>query len=170
MDIYNKVRELFDYESVSGNLIRKISTNRLNVCVGQIAGTIDKDGYRIISIDHKKHKAHRLIWLWYYGVWPDHQIDHINGIRNDNRIENLREATANGLTDNQANHQNTGLQKNNKSGHSGVHWNKRRQEWGAGIMFKVKYIHFGWFKDFDLACNKVKEGKTKYHSFHPISR
>ena len=84
MDIYNKVRELFDYESASGNLIRKISTNRLNVCVGQIAGTIDKDGYRIISIDHKKHKAHRLVWLWYYGVWPDHQIDHINGIRRQN--------------------------------------------------------------------------------------
>ena len=59
----------------------------------RLPGTINGQGYRQISFDGKKIAAHRLAWLFVNGRWPADEIDHINGIRHDNRIENLREAT-----------------------------------------------------------------------------
>jgi len=50
------------------------------------AGGISSYGYRRIIIDGKEHKAHRLAWLYTHGVFPEDQIDHINGVRHDNRI------------------------------------------------------------------------------------
>lgn len=56
-------------------------------------GSFDKDGYLIIKIKGKQFKAHRIVWLLHYGHFPKMEIDHINRIRTDNRIENLRECT-----------------------------------------------------------------------------
>ena len=53
-------------------------------------GSLDKDGYLIIKIKGKQYKAHRLAWLYEFGSFPNTNIDHINGIRTDNRISNLR--------------------------------------------------------------------------------
>jgi len=60
---------------------------------GKIAGTINKHGYRIISLDNRKYKAHRLAWFYVHGRWPVDQIDHINRCPGDNRLVNLREAS-----------------------------------------------------------------------------
>ena len=82
---------------------------------GSVAGTTDRaQGYVKINIDNTPRLAHRLAWLLYYGKFPAHQIDHINGIRNDNRIANLRQAT------NGQNSRNRGAQSNNKTGMKGV--------------------------------------------------
>ena len=60
---------------------------------GKQAGGFDAYGYRIIKINYKAHKEHRLIWLLVYGKLPDKDLDHINCVKDDNRINNLREAT-----------------------------------------------------------------------------
>lgn len=60
---------------------------------GKEAGTINGDGYRSIMIDGKLYQGHRLAWLYVYGVFPKGRLDHVNGIKTDNRIINLREAT-----------------------------------------------------------------------------
>jgi len=83
------LKTLFDY--VDGNLVTK--TTRGCLKTGTIAGTIKTDLYRSIVIDRKSYCAHRLIWLYVYGKFPDNYIDHINHDRSDNRIENLRDVT-----------------------------------------------------------------------------
>ena len=82
------------------------------------AGTKDKDGYIIVSIDSVRYKAHRLIWFYMTGKWPD-TIDHINRVKDDNRWANLRNVS------HQENHKNRPIQANNKSGVAGVCWIKK---------------------------------------------
>lgn len=60
--------------------------------VGSIAGGINSLGYRRITLHGRQYLAHRLIWLYVYGEWPKGMLDHINRIKDDNRIENLRMA------------------------------------------------------------------------------
>lgn len=60
---------------------------------GTVAGAMWKDGYRRICIAGKSYAAHRLLWLAETGEWPAGTLDHINGIRSDNRFENLRDVT-----------------------------------------------------------------------------
>lgn len=71
--------------------------------------------------------AHRVIWAIHYGEWPENEVDHINGNKTDNRIENLRIATPS------ENRCNRGKQRNNTSGYKGVYFNKRSNSWYAEI-------------------------------------
>ena len=57
------------------------------------AGYKSSDGYRMICINGSLYKEHRLVWLYVTGKWPVDQLDHINEIKDDNRMPNLREAT-----------------------------------------------------------------------------
>jgi len=87
----DKLLELFDYQN--GNLIWN-SDRGAQKCKGQIAGTRHSKGYVAIKLKGRVYKAHRLIYIWHYGALSgDVHIDHINGIRDDNRIENLRAVT-----------------------------------------------------------------------------
>lgn len=84
--------ELFDYEPATGKFTRRSSVNNYQPA-GTIAGTIGRLGYITIRVDKKAYMAHRLAWLYYHGEWPAHEIDHINRVKTDNRISNLRVAT-----------------------------------------------------------------------------
>lgn len=88
-----QVRELLDYDPVSGVLVwRKRVCGHRNA--GDIAGHLCKfNGYRLIGIKGSLHGAHRLAWLHFHGAWPADQIDHIDGNRANNAIANLRPAT-----------------------------------------------------------------------------
>jgi hypothetical protein len=87
--------------------------------IGKPAGWQQKNGYLRMSIKGKFYQAHRLVWLLFNGDMPKNYIDHINGQKNDNRIENLRDVTQ------QENTQNIKTaRKNNKSGYLGVTKNK----------------------------------------------
>lgn len=60
---------------------------------GKKAGGDDGSGYDSVNLLGHRLKVHRLVWLWHHGEWPTGMLDHVNGDRKDNRIENLREAT-----------------------------------------------------------------------------
>lgn len=85
----------------------------------------NKHGYFQGGVLKEKLSAHRVVWAMFYGQWPEHCIDHINGDRSDNRIENLRSVT---VAENQ---RNMGRSKANKSGVSGVSWCSRAKKWRA---------------------------------------
>ena len=155
---YEQVRELFDYED--GELIWKTSYGTAKA--GNIAGAITSGrsgGYKAVGINYKKYKLHRLIWLWHYGSWPENQLDHINRIRTDNRIENLR--LANDLL--QA--QNRKIKSTNKSGHTGVYWHKGHGKWCSCIGINKKQISLGNYEQYEDACKAYDEAKLKYHEF-----
>lgn len=76
------LKNIISYDKDTG-IIKRLNRKNGN-------GSFDKDGYLIIKIKGKQYKAHRLAWLYEFGTLPLNNIDHINGIRNDNRICNLR--------------------------------------------------------------------------------
>lgn len=122
-----------------------------------VAGTENR-GYILIRINNNRYFAHRLAWLYVYGTFPKNDIDHINGIRNDNRLINLRDVTRS------VNLQN--LKKcysNNKSGLLGVSWNKKANKWQASIGLNGKLIYIGMFND---KYDAHKEYLNKKHLIH----
>lgn len=142
---------LFEYKD--GKLYRKVTvSNRFPSFVG----TKEKKGYLCVSINSKRYKVHRIIWFMHYGYFPN-QIDHINGIRDDNRIENLREATTT-----QNNH-NAKLRKDNISGVKGVCWDNLKQRWIAKLSVNKKRIQIGYFKDLEVAKLEIAKARNKYH-------
>ena len=86
-----RVREIFSYDPEEGVLRWKIV--RQHALVGMAAGCKDRAGYLRVNVDRRIYQAHRLAWLYVHGEWPVDQIDHINGVKDDNRASNLREAT-----------------------------------------------------------------------------
>ena len=100
------------YDPLSGDLTWK--TSGRGVKIGKRLGSPDGRGYVQLMFNRKKLMAHRLAWFLHYGKWPKAQIDHINGIRDDNRIENLRDVTQ---TENM---RNAKLYATNKSGVNGI--------------------------------------------------
>ncbi len=98
-----------------------------NQWAGLQAGMIEKKGYRQIEISGHRCKAHRLAWFLMTGAWPKHQIDHINGVKDDNRWCNLREAT------NAENKRNAGRRADNTSGYKCVSW--KDGKWEAIVSF-----------------------------------
>ena len=151
------VRKLFHYD---GEQLWWRERPTKNFDMSKPAGKSEADGYRRIGVSGKLYLAHRLIWVHVHGVWPLHQIDHINHKRNDNRIENLREAT------NPENGRNKSIPKNNSSGVVGVCWNKPSKKWQAQIRVNGKQIHLGGHLRKEDAIQARKEAERKY-GFHP---
>lgn len=155
-----RLKELLDYDKVTG--IFTWNKKRRGRCKrGSVAGCPTQDGYIDITVDGIRYLAHRLAWLWVNGEFPEHGLDHINRIRDDNRIKNLRLATAS------ENKQNEKRHRNNKSGIVGVSWNKEQQKWLAQIMVNGKTIYLGKYSTIEEASLARRNGKIKYHTFHP---
>lgn len=131
---------------------------------GKEAGTITYEGYAQLCIDSVRYKAHRVAWLLTYGKWPEDQIDHINGVKNDNRICNLRECS------NRENQQNVGLRKDNKTGYIGVHYCNKSKKYRAQIKHKGKMILLGMFDEIEKAAREYELAKSYFHSFSPKVR
>lgn len=123
---------------------------------GNIAGSIKGDGYRRIGLNKKPYLAHRLIFMMHHGYLPK-VVDHIDGNRQNNCIENLREATQSQNSHNQK------LSIKNTSGYKNVRWNARKRKWFVNIRLNYKDIHIGYFKDIELADLVAQEARDKYH-------
>lgn len=107
-------------------------------------------GYKTGGINRRLFKAHRVIWAMCHGHWPEKEIDHINGDRSDNRIENLREADRSGQGKNMA------MRHDNKSGFSGVYFHKASKKWTAQIYLDGVRVSLGYFKSKEEAAAKRK--------------
>jgi hypothetical protein len=83
-------RERFSYDPASGRLWQRPSPR----IKAKFCETRNSDGYVVVKFARRQFMAHRVIWLMVHGKWPVGCIDHINGVRDDNRLENLRDADA----------------------------------------------------------------------------
>lgn len=127
------IKSLIGYEKETGRLYRKRT--------GELAGTPDNHGYLNVQVRGKVFKAHRMVFFFENGVWPISQIDHINGIKDDNRFVNLRECSRS------QNMANRGLSKINKTGYKGVFKHQNSKRWSAKIGHNGIKIMLGYFRN-----------------------
>lgn len=146
---------LFEYNPLTGQFLQLTRTSH-RVKIGDVAGCLNKKiGYRQITIFYKRYYAHRLAWFYVHGKWPAKEIDHINGNRSDNRIENLRDISHN--------ENMMGFKKfscANTSGYTGVYWEKRCGKWQAKTVVRRKQIHLGYFDD-PKKASEVRDAYVK---------
>lgn len=144
-----KLKELLDYDPETGLFSQKTPSR-----ITTKAWTTTGKGYIRIRIYGKQYRAHRLAWLYVNGYWPSNYIDHINGIRSDNRISNLRDVT------NRQNHQNRKIHIDGKL--VGTYFNKKINKWQAFISISGKKKFIGNFNNqteahqaYLLECSKL---------------
>ncbi len=149
-----RLKQVLHYEPETG-VFRWITGRNTS----KIAGSPNRRGYIRIQIggrNGREYYAHRLVWLYVHGKWPRNEIDHINGKVNDNRLQNLREATRS------QNLGNMSLHKDSTSGLKGVYFHKKDRKWMARICKNHHEIYLGSFDDpiaahqaYLLAANEI---------------
>jgi hypothetical protein len=133
------LRELFLYDPDTGDFYARTNTPR-GLKLGERAGYLNDSGYMMVSINRRNYRAHRLAWLYVYGVWPSETIDHINHDRTDNRIDNLRDVSI-GLNS----HNRGGPSSHNKLGVLGVQRSRGSGRFMAVAVVKGKRKQVGTF-------------------------
>lgn len=129
---------------------------------GTVAGHSKASGYVEIRIQGISYGAHRIAWCLHHGEWPKDQIDHVNRIRNDNRICNLRECS------NAENQQNDHIRADNTSGVTGVSYKSADRKWVAYINVGGRRHQLGRYSSRAAAIAAREEGKRLHHTFHPV--
>lgn len=152
--------EILDYDQFTGKLFWKSrkSENWNTRYAGKEAFTaINGRGYLCGTILGKQYRKHRVIWLWQQG-WSPPYIDHIDHDKTNNKMENLRAVTK------LENEKNQPLRKENKSGRTGVCYDKSRNRWIASISDKS----LGRFNSFEEALKVREEAEINlgYHKNH----
>lgn len=163
------LRKLLDYDPETGVLTHRerpaslftqalctpeTQARRWNVKhAGKPAFTVVVKGHNVGCIFSKRLYAHRVIWALMTGKWPIGDIDHINGIRSDNRWANLRDVP------HAINARNRKLGANNTSGVNGVHWHALRGKWNARIKVGGKTYSLGLFSDLGAAAQARRDAE-----------
>ena len=150
-----KLLERLSYDPKTGSLWWKVAAGG-KAAASTRAGSKDGKGYRQINIGGKVFREHRLIWFYVTGTWPRREIDHRNGLGDDNRWDNLREATS---TINKENRRRAN--RNNRLGRLGV--GERNGRYRARIMVDRREIHLGRFDSPEQAQLAYIEAKRQYH-------
>lgn len=154
-----EARSRLNYDPATGRLTWKKLRNTLRI--GEEAKSLDVAGYVQVNISGTMVKGHRLAWLLHYGAWPDGDIDHINGVRNDNRISNLRCVSP------KVNCQNQRVgSRPSVTGLIGVHLQGRgsaNKRYRAKIWVDGRQIHLGGYATPEEAHAAYVLAKRKYH-------
>lgn len=150
----NLLREILEYQPDTGLFFwKKAPSGRVS---GQKVGGKDRQGYIRIRIDNIKYAAHRLAWMYVYGSFPNNFIDHINGIKDDNRICNLRDVTRS------ENMQNINKPQG-KNIYLGVYSVNKNKKYRAKIEIDGRQIHLGYFPTQENARSAYIEAKKVHH-------
>jgi hypothetical protein len=156
----DRVRSILDYNPETGVFIWRVASRRKPA--GSVAGgTSGPSRYIDIYIDGVAYKAHRLAWLYVHGEWPQHTIDHVNRIKSDNRIANLRDVS---LTDNLQNRVSTWA----STGLRGV--SKSRDKYLARIRVGGKLHYLGLYKTAEEAAQARNVAEQRLHPLSPLAR
>jgi len=152
---HERLLEVLNYDPATGIFVWKIGQRK-----GVQAGCIKKDGYRRIRIDNDGYQSGRLAFLYMTGRWPVPTIDHKNMIRDDDRWDNLIEATRCEQNDNRT------ISLHIPSGTSGITWLARHNKWRGRLKIKGRHrrISFGWFSTIEeaiIARTKLLEELNK---------
>jgi hypothetical protein len=149
-----RLKELFNYDPETGAFISIY--RRRGVKINKRSGYKDIYGYRRLMVDGERIFEHRLAWLYVYGEMPDKFVDHINGIRDDNRISNLR------ICNLKENSRNSKKSSRNKSGYKGVSFDSESKKWAATICLNGKNKRLGRFKNIEDAKEAYKIASIKH--------
>lgn len=157
----NQLKEILHYDPETGIFTWLVTLNSRAI-TGREAGHVGHTGYIRIRYKGVEYLGHRLAWLYVHGEWPPNHLDHINHIRSDNRIANLRESSY------AKNAKNQSKSSRNKSGVVGVSWYKRDSKWIALISNRGKLVNLGKFDRFEDAvkARKAAEERFGYHPNH----
>ena len=160
----SELRRILWYDPDSGLFVRRVSLG--NSKSGSVAGSAHNNGYIQIQINKYTYLAHRLAYFYVNGVWPQKEIDHINGCRHDNRLVNLRDATC------LENSMNKSVSISCTSGSTGVSWNKRLGKWSSYISESGKRKHLGVFVEYKDARRARADAAQNigYHENHGKQR
>lgn len=158
----SELMEEVHYSPLSGYFYRLKSGKGKRV--GDRCEVMHPSGYVRIMVLGKRYPAHHLAWLYVNGSFPKDQIDHINGNRSDNRIENLRECSC------KENHQNRKSKSGSKSKYLGVSWVGARSKWVANIKCGKEKKQIGYFDSEGGAYEAYMKEKKSMHKFNPIPR
>lgn len=160
-----RLRELLSYDATTGRFTWLVS--RPGTFAGSVAGHLDSrssSGYRTICINWKTHREHRLAWLYMTGEWPVSLIDHINGVRDDNRWCNLREAnkSQNGQNRYKA-------RSDSASPLIGASWISAKGKWCATIKVNGKQKFIGLFATDIEAHRAYVQAKDRLHPYSMLT-
>lgn len=133
---------------------------------GAVAGTVGKNGYRYIGFQGRTYLAHRLAWVFHFGVAPPKELDHANRNRLDNSIANLRPASRS------QNAGNSGISRQSSTGYRGVSLDKRRGRWAAYIWRENRKRNLGYHSSPELAAlaynQAAKEHFGEFATFNEV--
>jgi hypothetical protein len=122
---------------------------------GDAAGSVDADGYLVVGFTEGRYPVHKIVWAMHHGQLPD-LVDHINGDRQDNRIENLRAVTK------RENNFNKRVRSDNSTGITGVRWHSQRKKWNARIKVDGVDRSLGMYKEMRDAERARLAAELKY--------
>ena len=153
-----RLRELLRYDHRSGVFVRVVALSP-KVNVGDAAGSVDDMGYVRIVVDGTRYRGHQLAWLYMTGEWPSNDVDHINGVRADNRWSNLRDVERSVNLQNRR-RCNPG---NKSSGLLGATWSKHAKKWVSFIRVDGTVRNLGYFHTADEAHAAYVAAKRQFH-------
>ena len=128
------------YDSATGHLVWRST--------GKRAGTQHHTGHRRVAVFGKKYQEHRVAWALAYGEFPTGVLDHVNGVRWDNRLSNLREATP-------------ALNQLNTKARGSTHFDVSHGKWRARVKWRGTRRHVGWYDTKEEAEDACREFLAK---------
>lgn len=147
------LKEILDYSPDTGIFVWKVD-KAFRARKGDKAGSLTDHGYIKLTINRKRYYAHRLAWIYVYGSHATQQLDHINGVRDDNRVENLREVS---------NRENGSNRKEHREGKPvGISFYAQWNYWSAAIQIKGRTTYLGSYPTKELAAEAYQKALAEY--------